>query len=1026
MPLLLSFVYFTTFIIYVFFSIYILLLNPKAQINRVFFLIPFFMAIWSFSFSIANSAPDYETALFWRKTAAIGWGVVFSCILHFIAILTLSEEKNKIYRHWYFILYLPSIVNLYVFCLYDPIARLQYNLVLTRFGWTNVSVNNYWDWFYNLYYISCISLTILLLIFYFIRATEKRIQRQSFLLIVTFIISFMLGSITDIFMGALFDVPSVQTGPIVILLPVLAFYIVIKKHGLINIIDTTIPVFDGNILTIEARNQMFSSLAFIFTLGSLLSFAYQYFVHNQNVSDAILYNGGFFIFGIIFYVLLLIKTTDEYKDFVLMSILIITIPYAILRYSSYDASITIWSVPFTFIMLSILFTRKRIMVSLTAVSVITMAIIMVLEPTKAIVLQIEDHILRIFFLMVGATVAFYVQKIYIQRLKENEAQTAFHQLLATLSGDLLLIDRENYITKIPSLLEKIGTYTQFDHVYFLHYFDIKETIIYEFDWNKQTEQLSNRLYQYMPLGKLQWLKEQVVSTESCYIQSIELIPSFAVDELDFFKEQNAKSGLFIQVTVDGEFFGILGMDSIQPGFLKSMEEVKKYRVFGNLFSDLFQKIKIETEINQLAYYDHLTKFPNRIHLVKQIENAIERGKNENEKLAILFIDLDTFKMVNDSIGHSGGDELLKIVAGRIKRSIHSDDILSRFSGDEFVVLVYGSQRVDRIEEMAELILCELRNKISIFQNEFMITSSIGIASFPEFGTDTDTLIKNADFAMYEAKMAGKNSYRIFTQTMEDNMNYSNKIIMHLHHAIQKNELEVFYQPQVETVSGKVIGFEALLRWNNSTFGFISPAVFIPVAEKCGLIKSLGEWVFKSVCIQCKHWENTAFGNIPIAINISSDQFRKHELIQFIMDTINETHVDPKLLEIEITEGIAIRDVNETIEILEELKSIGIQVSIDDFGTEYSSLSRLKELPIDRVKIAMNFIHGIGVSPKDEAIVKVIIYLSKSLGLKVIAEGVETIEQVEFLRNENCDDIQGYYFYRPMRVQEIESKNMQLA
>lgn len=1019
-PLLLSLVYFATFIIYVFFSIYVLLLNPKAQINRVFFLIPFNMAIWSFAFSIANNSPNYDTALFWRRVAAIGWGSVFSCILHFIAILTLTEEKYKSYRRKYFILYVPAVINIIVFCLYGPIARLQYNLVLTRFGWTNVSVNNYWDWFYNFYYISCICITIVLLIFYGIRTTEKRIQRQSLLLILTFFVAFILGSITDIFLGALFDIPSVQTGPIVILIPVLAFYIVIKRYGLINVIHSTPSIFDGNILTIETRIKMFSYLAFIFTLGSLLSFAYQFFIHETDVADAIIYNGGFFIFGVILYTLLYIKATDAYKDFIMMSILIITIPYAILRYSSYDASITVWSVPFIFILLSILFTRKRILISLTVVSVITMIIIMIFEPTKAVVLQMEDHILRIFFLLVGATVAFYVQSIYIQRLKENEAQTSFHQLLSTLFGDLLLIDRENYITKIPSLLEKIGNYTQFDHVYFLNYFDLKKTFIYEFNWNGQANLSTNRLYQYMPVGELEWLKGQLLEKESLFIQSIESVPSSASDELEFLLAQNAKSGLFIQVMAEGELFGILGMDSVNEGFLKSTEEIKKYRVFGNLFSDLFQKINIETEINQLAYYDHLTKLPNRIHLLRQVETAIERGKRENEELAILFIDLDTFKMVNDSIGHSGGDELLKVVSGRIKQCLKTDDILSRFSGDEFVILIYGRERVEKIDELACSILNSLRSKISIYQNEFMVTSSIGIATYPDFGNDTDTLIRNADFAMYEAKVAGKNSYRIFTQSMEDTMHYRNKIITHLQYAIEKNEMEVFYQPQVDIQSGAIIGFEALLRWNNRTFGYIPPSVFIPVAEKCGLIKSIGEWVFKSVCIQSKIWENNRFGNIPIAINISSDQFRKNELIRFIKDTISETKVNPKLLEIEITEGIAIRDVNETIEILEELKSIGIQVSIDDFGTEYSSLSRLKDLPIDRVKIAMDFIHGIGINPKDEAIIKVIIYLSKSLGLKVIAEGVETIEQFEFLQKEQCDDIQGYYFYRPMNVHDVDA------
>jgi len=1014
-----SLIYFLAFIIYVFFSIFILMLNHKARIYRVFFLIPFFMAIWAFSISIANAAPSYEVALTWNRISSVGWGAVYSCILHFMIVLYQIENGKKTYKGRLFFLYIPALFIVLIFGVIERTASMQFNLVYTRFGWTNIYDNNSIDMIYNGYYSIFIIIVLIMLIQRGLNAKTKQIKIQSVILIGTFLFAFIIGTITDVLIGIIYKVPSIQTGPIIIIIPVFAFYIVIKKYGFIHLDAVSSRSFEGDILTVKTRIKILQYLALIFTLGSLLSFAYQFYLHNTSVNAAMLHNGGFLLFGFVLYGLQKINVSEKFKDIILMIILTTTIPYVILYYATYDGSITIWSLPFVFIILSVLFSQKILLSLLMLSSVLTMVIVFLITPTKAILLQREDHFLRIFFLIIAIGLAKFVQKVYIQRLKENEQQLHYQRLLASLSKDILVVSKANFIEKIQDMFTKIGRYVTSDRVYFIESKKEGKGFVYAYEWLESGVKSTNKFHDMNRKVNFDWIHSQFQQLDYVNIQDSNELPIDAHTEKKFMQVQEAMSQLFIPLRIHNEIIGMLGFDFLSKKHQFSLEDIKQYQVFANILSDLFQKTESEEEINFLAYYDSLTKLPNRTLLRKHIENAIQESMIEESHFAVLFIDLDTFKLVNDTIGHSGGDELLKEVAQKIKNSIREQDLLSRFSGDEFVVLVKGGLSVEEVEYLCERILNSLRCKIHIDHNEFTITSSIGISIFPELGESVDELIKNADFAMYEAKLAGKNQFKICTQSMLEKITRRNRLSIHLQRAIEKNEFTVFYQPQVNVMSEEIIGFEALLRWNNSEFGFVPPSVFIPIAEQSGLIKSIGEWVFTSVCEQYKMWENTELSKIKVAINLSSEQFRRNELIKFIKQTIDETQMNPELLEIEITESVAIRDVEETIEILNDLKALGITVSIDDFGTEYSSLSRLKDLPIDRVKIAMNFIHGIAKDKKDEAIIKVIIYLSKSLGLNVIAEGVETMEQLQFLRHENCDDIQGYYYYKPMPASDIE-------
>ena len=439
--------------------------------------------------------------------------------------------------------------------------------------------------------------------------------------------------------------------------------------------------------------------------------------------------------------------------------------------------------------------------------------------------------------------------------------------------------------------------------------------------------------------------------------------------------------------------------------------------------DLEHKINMslvmEEEIKQLAYYDYLTGLPNRRLFNDKLNHSILDADQNKYSLGVLFLDLDSFKRINDTMGHSKGDELLKMIAKRLTNILSEEDTICRVGGDEFLILINNIENVNYINKILEKLLNTFKEPFAIDHHHLYMTASIGAAIYPIDGLDIETLIKNADIAMYIAKDEGKNRFALCTTMIKDNITHELQLTNSLYHALDRNELELYYQPQVEIITGEIIGLEALIRWNHKDLGLVNPINFIYIAEKTGLILPIGEWVIRSACIQNKKWQVAGILSVPIAVNISINQFQNTNMVEVITKIIKETDLEPRYLEIEITENIIMKETEYIIESLNQLKQIGIKISIDDFGTEYSSLNYIKQLPIDRIKIDMSFIKGINKNIKDEAIIKVIIVLAKNLGLKVIAEGVEAKDQLDFLRDQMCDDIQGYYFYKPMPFNLIE-------
>ncbi|TQR18692.1 EAL domain-containing protein [Psychrobacillus vulpis] len=440
------------------------------------------------------------------------------------------------------------------------------------------------------------------------------------------------------------------------------------------------------------------------------------------------------------------------------------------------------------------------------------------------------------------------------------------------------------------------------------------------------------------------------------------------------------------------------------------------------FKDITERKQLEEEIKYLAYFDSLTDLPNRVLLNDTLNQRLAEAQEKEQKIAVLYLDLDRFKLINDSLGHSYGDLLLREVADRLRTSIPKDAIVSRQGGDEFTIILSNFKSKKDVLKVVERVTDSFSKPFNLKGNEVYIKTSIGISLFPEDGDSSEVLIKNADAAMYKSKEKSGTYYHFFKSEMNNRTLASIKLENALYKALDQNELDLYYQPQIDSRTNTIIGAEALLRWNHPTEGMISPAEFIPIAEETGLIVPIGRWVLFTACKQLKEWQGQGHSSMSVSVNLSGCQFEEDNLVSIVKEILETLDLAPEFLHLELTENQIIKNTENTIKKMKQLKSLGVNIAIDDFGTGYSSLGYLKNFPIDALKIDKSFIQDL-VKDDDNnaAITNTIITLAQNLNLNVIAEGVETKEQLDFLLSKNCYIMQGFYFSKPLNAEGITKK-----
>lgn len=444
----------------------------------------------------------------------------------------------------------------------------------------------------------------------------------------------------------------------------------------------------------------------------------------------------------------------------------------------------------------------------------------------------------------------------------------------------------------------------------------------------------------------------------------------------------------------------------------------KFVCFEGTVEDITERKLYQARIEQQANYDTLTGLANRSLLNERLQEAIVAASKSGTRLAVVFVDLDRFKFINDSLGHHVGDELLRAIAARLKAQMREGDTVARLGGDEFVLIIKGQREPDSVAHVLERMLADISQPWSIPEGDFTFTCSMGVALYPDDGDTAETLLKHADSAMYRAKETGRNNIQFFTAQLNALATERLELENNLRRALDRNQFELAYQPRFDLRSGDIVGAEALIRWRMSDEQTIEPSRFIPIAEEIGLIAPIGQWVLEAACAQNKAWQDAGFGPLVVAVNVSARQFRQGSFVETVAQVLRKTGLAPEYLEIELTESAVMHDAEQFVAMLNELNDLGVQIAIDDFGTGYSSLSYLKRFPVDRLKVDRSFVQDIATDADDATIVRTIIALGHNLGLKVVAEGVETDQQLAFLRENACDEFQGFLYSAPLSAEEF--------
>jgi diguanylate cyclase (GGDEF)-like protein len=479
------------------------------------------------------------------------------------------------------------------------------------------------------------------------------------------------------------------------------------------------------------------------------------------------------------------------------------------------------------------------------------------------------------------------------------------------------------------------------------------------------------------------------------------------------KDQGIRSGAEVLVWGAHGPYGLLGVYSRVPGAF-GQDSVDFLNAVKNTLTAALDHRCTQDRLAYLAQFDTLTGLPNRSVYIERLSQTLRQQPNRDQRsVGVLFVDVGRFKSVNDELGHSGGDGVLARVAGRLQRCVRPTDTVARLSGDEFALLLENMATQEEAAMVSERVIASLAKPFRVDGHEVYVSASLGISVSPTDGSDPDALLKNADMAMYRAKQAGRNTYRYFLPEMNAQAAERARTETELRGALARREFVLHYQPKASIETGRISGFEALLRWNHPQRGLVSPTEFIPILEDTGLINEVGEWVVRQTCEQIRAWQADGLKACPVAVNLSARQFNQNGLDASIARILGETGIDPNLLEFELTESILMSDSEDAVRVLGNMKRCGIRLSVDDFGTGYSSLAYLRRFPLDSLKIDRAFIRHITTDSGEATIAKAIISLAHNLKLRVVAEGVETQAQLDFLREHACDEMQGYLFARPM-------------
>lgn len=742
-----SMLFYLTFILYSCLGFFCLFLNKKERLNQVFFWLCMSYAIWSLAFAFSNSLSDLSSVLIWRRIAALGWGIAFSLMLHFMLILT--EKQQLLSPYIRVAIYLPALITIAVFSLFPDLANAQYNLIQTPAGWGNIPANNFWDIFYNLYYLSFSLMTLGILFKWYRTTPDRQKQQQAFWLLLAFSVSIALGTGTEMLANNMlaYKIPSIA--PIIILIPVLAFAYAIRKYKLMVPETATKVVKLSEILSQDAHLALFRYIAIIFVVISVLNLGH-FFLHPTVLCRVMLISTANLVLGLCIYSLPFSGLSTTTQDQIMTGMMTVAIPLILLKPMD-SLSNTVWTVPLLLLMTTIMINRKKMFVHFALVMVISASIIWLWKPDQWTHIDTADYLGRFFICVVAILLAGYTNQIYIARLKENDRQVSFQKMISQVTTHFVSVSASNFDEKVRDLLKTSGEILKSDRVYMVRISEETGELICTNEWLAEDHFPSMQQGGNIQSSSYPWFSQKLFDNELVYVASNDALPTEAQQEKVRMKAAGIQSLLLIPIQSKEKVIGFLGFDKIRENLSRRMDDPELLRVLANILADAIGKIENEKEMLCRAYYDGLTGLPNRVLFHERLEKCIEVAKASGDSLGVIFFDIDGFKEVNDTMGHDWGDHLLNRIGTRLSESLRKCDSIARFGGDEFLILVSQLTHKSELVAVANQLMAVFHQPVSLGGQEFFISGSGGIAVFPEDGVTVQSLIKHADLAMYDAK-----------------------------------------------------------------------------------------------------------------------------------------------------------------------------------------------------------------------------------------------------------------------------------
>lgn len=982
-----------------------------------------FLGLWSLGLVLVRVAPSYREALFWQRVSALGWTTVYSLLLHFVLVLT----ENRFLRKWwlYFLVYLPAFLNLLVFSLLPGFVETTQELVKSSSGWVVLPAFCFWNWFFYLY---CLSFVVLsgVLLFRWSKKLYNADQRKKANLVV---FSLFFSAALGVFLGLVLSLRRVvefsNPEPIIALFPVtlLAIFLRTQVEFLgIKRRSFSERVAQGEVLSEKGKVLLYTHLAGAHILGSFLYVVVSSFLlgHPPGLQD-FLWATSFFLIGVGIYYLCAWEGSEKWRDFGFGMALSLSAFFVFLRVALLVGERPFLVLFFVFFLLpTILLGDFRAFATVAAIISLIQALIWfkifpeVLSSPIHLLMQFVATIFTVSFVLV----VFCIRNVYLKRLAENLDQLNVQRAVAYLSSQLIDVTSSTLEEGLKLILCKLLKNYKMQCAYFLVFTGESNLRCLAHQGSEVSDSACNSFQEFQK--ELLTVCEEIArSGEPFVLEDISSLSPEKKQSVRCFEKAGMRSVIVIPVEGDERLHGVLILGA-PYGKIFSSYQRESLKVLSNLLSNVLERVEAEQKLQQMAFYDPLTGLPNRRLFMDRLSKVLQLAKRTGKLVAVVFVDLDSFKTINDSEGHRVGDELLRQVAQRFSKCVREYDTVARFGGDEFLILLSNLSGSEEIVGVVERVLRGFQEPFFVQGQELFIAASCGISIYPLDGEGSEELIRAADLAMYAAKIEGGGTYAFCSRQLKEKARKKQLLLSGLYKALDKKELFVYYQPQVDSSAGNIVGVEALLRWRHPELGLLLPGSFIHLAEQTGLIVPIGEWVLRTACSQLAAWQKKGARISRVAVNLSAVQLRDPRLVEKVRRAVEEAGIFPDNLELEVTESAIFQRTDEVIELLGKLKELGVRIALDDFGVGYSSLIRLKMLPVDRVKVDRRFFRSIPCERRDMAIVENIIQLARSINAAVIAEGIENKQQLEFVVDRGCYEIQGYYYYHPLPPEEMET------